>query len=155
MPPDGQPGRLQTWPLSAPQHPALASRAPAGQALPPWGLGWASGRADRCLSAWPHALRGSLWLLSLCAVLSGIGGPQRKAGFTVTGALSKAAEHRQGSGPRRGPEACVSALHSTSLQDRTPSQRRRGQRRDTASAGYSSSDKLVLTVRPTTPRWLR
>ena len=68
----------------------------------------------------------------------------------MTGALSKAAEHWQGSSPRRGPQACVSALHGTSLQDRTPSQRWRGQR-DTASAGLLSSDELVLTVRPTTP----
>lgn len=103
----------------------------------------------------PAPLRGSLRLLSLCAALSGVCGPRRKGGLTVTGALSKAAERRQGSGPRRGPEACVSALHSTSLQDRTPGQRRRGQRRDMASAGRSSSDKLVLTVRPTTPRRLR
>ena len=121
MPPDGQPSRLQTWPLRAPQRPALASRAPAGQALARWGLGWASGRADRCLSAWPRALRGSLWLLSLRAVLSGVCSPRWKAGLTVTGALSKATEHRQGRGPRRGPEACVCpAQHQPAGSDTRP-----------------------------------
>lgn len=66
-----------------------------GWVLPPWGLGRASGTANRHLSARPHTLRGSLQLLSLCTVVSGICGPRREAGLTVTGVLSKAAEHRQ------------------------------------------------------------